>query len=291
MRLNPTLLLSTILAIGLSCAAAGESSPATPAEANPRVVITTSKGEITCELFRAECPKTVANFIELAEGRREFTTAEGAKQTRPFYDGLIFHRVIAGFMIQGGDPQGTGAGGPGYAFEDEFNPVNLGLDAKAFDGNAFHPWVNPQDQKKFERNFIQPRFSALPPGTSSDARKQLVDQLLDQMAKMSLIEFNQHLGYRYDAKLAPAHPPVRGSLAMANSGPNTNGSQFFINLGDTPHLRGKHTVFGQVVAGMEVVDAIGAVATGGANRPIEPVVIRSIRLAVPAAPATPKSAP
>jgi peptidyl-prolyl cis-trans isomerase A (cyclophilin A) len=86
-------------------------------------------------------------------------------------------------------------------------------------------------------------------------------------------------GYQYDGKLPPSHPPVRGCLAMANSGPNTNGSQFFINLGDTPHLRGRHTVFGEVVAGMEVAIAIANVARGERDKPIEPVVIRSIRRA------------
>jgi cyclophilin family peptidyl-prolyl cis-trans isomerase len=143
----------------------------------------TSHGPIELELFDGEAPKTVDNFRKLA--------VDG------FYDGVIFHRVIPDFMIQGGDPTGTGTGGPGYTFEDEFN----------------------------------------------------------------------------------AHPVVRGALAMANAGPNTNGSQFFIVTADAcPWLDGKHTVFGQVTGGMDVVDTISQLETGAADRPREDVVIERIDL-------------
>src|SRR5581483_11553152 len=143
----------------------------------------TNQGAIEVELFDGEAPKTVENFRKLAEDK--------------FYDGVIFHRVIPDFMIQGGDPTGTGTGGPGYTFEDEFN----------------------------------------------------------------------------------AHPVARGALAMANAGPNTNGSQFFIVTADAcPWLDGKHTVFGQVTGGMEVVDAISQVETGAADRPRDDVVIERIDL-------------
>jgi peptidyl-prolyl cis-trans isomerase B (cyclophilin B) len=141
----------------------------------------TTEGSITFELFDEDAPKTVANFKKLA--------GEG------FYDGLIFHRIIKDFMIQGGCPQGTGTGGPGYTFEDEFND----------------------------------------------------------------------------------HKVVRGALAMANSGPNTNGSQFFIvTAGACPWLDGKHTVFGQVTDGMDVVDALEGVETDARDRPNEPVGIASV---------------
>ena len=176
---------------------AAPSKPAAQKPAgNPIMLIKTNHGDIYVELFRDEAPITVKNFIELAEGRRDFTDPRtGQKVRRPFYDGLIFHRVIKGFMLQGGCPKGTGTGGPGYQFEDEFGP----------------------------------------------------------------------------------RAPIRGALAMANSGPNTNGSQFFINLVDTPHLMGKHTVFGQVIKGMDVVDEIGVVPVGRGSRPIEDVMIISIR--------------
>jgi cyclophilin family peptidyl-prolyl cis-trans isomerase len=136
--------------------------------------IATNKGNITLELFFTKTPITVANFISLAEGKNTFTTVEKLKG-KPFYDGLKFHRVIKDFMIQGGDPDGNGSGGPGYAFKDEFN------------------------DSKFDK---------------------------------------------------------AGILAMANSGPATNGSQFFITHKDTPWLNGKHTIFGQVTQGMEIVNAI-----------------------------------
>jgi len=143
----------------------------------------TTQGTIELELFDEDAPKTVANFRKLA--------GEG------YYDGVIFHRAIRDFMIQGGDPQGTGTGGPGYTFEDEINQ----------------------------------------------------------------------------------HKVVRGSLAMANSGPDTNGSQFFIVTADAaPWLDGKHTVFGQVTAGMDAVDAIESQPTGARDRPLDPAKIESIEL-------------
>ncbi len=143
----------------------------------------TNHGPIELELHDGDAPKTVENFRKLA--------ADG------FYDGVIFHRVIPDFMIQGGDPTGTGSGGPGYQFEDEFND----------------------------------------------------------------------------------HPVARGALAMANAGPNTNGSQFFIVTADAcPWLDGKHTVFGRVTSGMDVVDTISQVQTGGADRPSEDVVIERVDL-------------
>src|SRR3977135_2785121 len=136
-------------------------------------VFETSMGNIVCRLFEKEAPKTVENFIGLTEGTKEFKDPiSGKKEKRPYYDGLIFHRVIPDFMIQGGCPQGDGTGGPGYTFEDEFND----------------------------------------------------------------------------------HKVVRGALAMANRGPNTNGSQFFIVTTEAaPWLDGKHTVFGEGVEGMDVV--------------------------------------
>jgi cyclophilin family peptidyl-prolyl cis-trans isomerase len=146
----------------------------------------TNLGAIEIELFDDDAPKTVKNFLDLAG--------------KGFYDGVIFHRVIPNFMIQGGDPTGTGTGGPGYTFEDEFND----------------------------------------------------------------------------------HPVVRGALAMANAGPNTNGSQFFVVTAEaTPWLDGKHTVFGQVTNGMDVVDKIENVPTDGSDKPLDPVTIERVEVAAP----------
>jgi peptidyl-prolyl cis-trans isomerase A (cyclophilin A) len=158
----------------------------------PTAVFETNLGNFEAELYAKECPETVWNFINLAEGRQE-TEREGN-----FYDGLTFHRVIEGFVIQGGCPQGTGTGGPGYQFADEFD-------------------------------------SAL----------------------------------RHDSE---------GILSMANAGPGTNGSQFFITLAPTPHLDDRHTVFGKVITGLDVVNKIGSVQTGPADKPQAPVTMTRIRI-------------
>ena len=156
----------------------------------------TSEGTFTVRLFEKETPKTVANFVALAEGTKEWTDpATRTKASTPFYDGLIFHRVIPDFMIQGGCPMGNGMGGPGYQFEDEFAP-----------------------------------------------------------------------GLRHDKP---------GILSMANSGPNTNGSQFFVTLVPTPWLDNRHSVFGEVVEGMDVVNAIGKTPTGRQDRPVKDIRIES----------------
>lgn len=161
----------------------------------------TNHGDIRITLFAEAAPTTVANFVGLATGTKEYRDPKtGATTTGQFYDGLTFHRVIDGFMIQGGCPLGTGTGGPGYQFGDEFHPDHL-----------------------FNRPFL---------------------------------------------------------LAMANAGPATNGSQFFITLGPTPHLNYRHTIFGEVAdqASRDVVSAIGHVRTGRMDRPVTPVVITSVEI-------------
>jgi peptidyl-prolyl cis-trans isomerase A (cyclophilin A) len=164
-----------------------------------QAVLHTNRGDIRINLFDNHAPKTVANFVGLAEGSKEWVDPGSGKPVeRPFYDGLAFHRVIGGFMIQGGCPLGTGTGGPGYRFKDEFHP-----------------------ELQFDRPYL---------------------------------------------------------LAMANAGPNTNGSQFFITVGKTPHLNMRHTIFGEVAdqAGRDVVDAIASTRTDARDRPLEEVVIESV---------------
>jgi peptidyl-prolyl cis-trans isomerase A (cyclophilin A) len=160
-------------------------------------LLNTNMGTIEVKLFPDHAPKTVANFVELAEGTREWTDPKtGKKEAKKLYDGTIFHRVISGFMIQGGDPLGRGTGGPGYQFGDEFHP---------------------------ELAFTKPYL-----------------------------------------------------LAMANAGPGTNGSQFFITVAPTSWLTNKHTIFGEVTNGTEVVDAIAAAETGAQDKPRKDVVIESV---------------
>ncbi len=167
----------------------------------PTAVMDTSKGRITCQFFQKQAPQTVANFIALAQGTRDWTdpATKRVVHHKPLYNGTIFHRVIPGFMIQGGDPTGTGTDDPGYRFADEFDP-NLGFD-------------------------------------------------------------------------------VPGRLAMANSGPHTNGSQFFITEVPTPHLNHHHTIFGQCdEASMAVVRTIASVHTDSQDKPIVPVVLRKVTI-------------
>ncbi|MFW0789989.1 peptidylprolyl isomerase [Gordonia sp. CPCC 205333] len=168
---------------------------------NKTATIRTNRGDVVVELFPNHAPKTVANFVGLADGSKDYSTKNASDgDSGPFYDGSVFHRVISGFMIQGGDPTGTGRGGPGYEFEDEFHP---------------------------ELQFNKPYL-----------------------------------------------------LAMANAGPGTNGSQFFITVGPTPHLNRKHTIFGEVTdaASQAVIDAIATTSVDRQDRPTDAVVIEKIEI-------------
>ena len=160
----------------------------------------TSEGVIVCRLFEKEAPKTVANFVDLAEGKREWThPVSHTKSSSKLYDGTVFHRVIPNFMIQGGDPAGTGMGGPGYRFEDE-------------------------------------------------------------------------------TKGSPHSFDAPGKLAMANAGPHTNGSQFFITVAATQWLTGKHTIFGEAVEGYDVVEKIAAAPRNGQDKPHKAITVNSVEI-------------
>lgn len=236
---------------------------------NPVVKMETSKGDIYIELYEQDAPETVANFIGLSEGTKEFTDPNTkAKVTRPFYDGLVFHRVIDGFMIQGGCPLGTGTGNPGYKFQDEINAKSLGLDTMIVAEAAFAG----RDAQMYVINKLGIRSQQ-----EFQSRMQEVQQMFSEVSSMNLYDLYRELGYAYDESLH-SHEAARGVIAMANSGPNTNGSQFFINQVDTPYLNGKHTVFGKVIKGMDVVDAICKVPVGEGSRPTEDVKIISVRV-------------
>ena len=245
---------------------------------NTVCVIQTTLGDIEVELFQRETPNTVANFIGLAEGTKEFRDAKTGNQTkRPYYDGQNFHRVIKDFMIQGGCPMGNGQGGPGYTFADEIDAKTMDLDKiKAFDPKKGpHPFLMIQTQEQFQKNVVMPLFRAMNIKSQEDL-DQRKEEFQARLGNLTLKEAYENIGYVY-SDIGSAHPPVRGSLAMANGGPNTNGSQFFINLVDTDWLTGKHTVFGRVVKGMSVVDKIGAVKVDSGSKPVEDVKIISIR--------------
>ena len=166
--------------------------------AQVKATFDTSAGTFVVELFADKCPMTVGNFVALATGEAEWTDPQGRPSNKPFYDGLVFHRVISDFMIQGGCPLGKGTGGPGYRFDDEFHP---------------------------ELKHDKP-----------------------------------------------------GMLSMANAGPGTNGSQFFITEVATPWLDGKHSVFGQVVDGMDIVLQIAKAPTGAMDRPNPPITIKKVTI-------------
>ncbi len=173
-----------------------------PSSSKTTATLRTNRGDIRLVLFADHAPKTVDNFVGLATGQRDYRepNASGG-DSGPFYDGSVFHRVISGFMLQGGDPTGTGRGGPGYQFADEFHP-----------------------ELKFDRPYL---------------------------------------------------------LAMANAGPGTNGSQFFITVAPTPHLNRRHTIFGEVAdaESRQVVDAIAAATTDRNDRPLDEVVVQRVEIA------------
>ena len=198
-----------LLQAGMLVALAGISSPLAMAQSKRKpglyAIFQTNQGTIVCELYDKDAPITVKNFVDLAEGTKEWKDPRtGAMKKTHYFDGITFHRVIPEFMIQGGDPTGTGTGGPGYKFQDEFSP-----------------------KLKFDKP---------------------------------------------------------GRLAMANAGPGTNGSQFFITEGNTEFLNNKHTIFGQVIEGMDIVKKIARVPKDANDKPRTPVVMQKVTIErVPAA--------
>lgn len=247
---------------------------------NTKVKIETNKGDIELELFDKKAPKTVANFVGLAEGTKEFTDPKTQKKVkRPFYDGLIFHRVIADFMIQGGCPLGTGTGGPGYRFEDEtYTNSKTKLSGKI---------KNDSEAKIVFEQAVVPYLKELKGDVTkmNPEIKEVLDKCNAAQSyapfKEKTVEFYTERTKAGDVYMQELVAPVDyGTICMANSGPNTNGSQFFIvtKKQGCNWLNGKHTVFGKVTKGMNVVHKIEKVEKKPGDKPVEDVVIKSIRV-------------
>ena len=246
---------------------------------NPLVEFKTSMGTMILELFPKEAPATVTNFIELALGQKPFLDPKtGIMATRPFYDGLIFHRVINGFMIQGGSPTGKGNGTPGYFFQDEINARSLGLDRMTAidEEGAPHPFLRIASQLQFQSIILKPLFAEMNISSQEDIENNY-EAIESKINNLTVLNVYENQGYQYLQTLT-SRMPVRGVIAMANSGPNTNGSQFFINLINTEWLAGKHTVFGRVRQGMDVLDAIGSTLVDEQDKPIEEVRLIQVRV-------------
>ncbi len=244
-------------------------------EQNPLVSMKTNMGEIVIELYSDAAPETVKNFLELAEGTKEFTDPkDGQKKKEPYFNGVTFHRVIDGFMIQGGDRKGDGTGGPGYRFNDEISAAALGL-------NKLTLAEAPQYQRELQMAAQQKVFQELGIRSQEDIDKKMdavnaaFQKAVTQLKNSTVEELLTTSGYQYNNQL-PSVPNETFTLSMANSGPNTNGSQFFINLADNAFLNGKHTVFGKVLKGREIAKSISKVEKDQRDKPVKQVVIESV---------------
>ncbi len=236
---------------------------------NSLVFMDTSEGSMIFEIYIDCAPKTSINFIDLALGKKSFFDPVAKKDVkRPYFDDLIFHRVIPNFMIQGGDILGNGTGGPGYQFEDEISAVALGLD-KLKVGEVPSYSAEAQTLAMEELNIGS--------GPDDFEKKKLTfSKKLSQLQEITVEEFLKKRGYQFNNELKSVKME-KFTLAMANSGPNTNGSQFFINLVDNPHLNGKHTVFGKLLKGRKVLTNIIKIPINK-DKPTKDVIIKKVAL-------------
>ena len=237
---------------------------------NPLVLIRTSRGDIYLELFPEAAPRNVANFIALAQAQVPmFDVITGTTVTPNYYDGLSFHRVLPYTLIQSGAPRQPGAPVPEYQIDDEINATQLGLDQinvldETGSANAL---LNLQDNEHFQQEILAPLYRQMRI-TSPEILETRQGAVLSALRELTLQRAYENQGYRYNDRL-PSRQPLRGSLAMAGSGPNTNQAEFFITTIDTPWLAGKSTIIGQVVEGMDIVDRINqsAVMRGSSTTP------------------------
>ena len=242
-------------------------------------LIKTSKGDIKVQLTPDKTPVTVDNFVGLAEGTKEWTDPKsGEKVKKKYYDGLIFHRVINDFMLQGGCPLGTGTGGPGYNFEDECygkgEPITGEIKDMAQGAEVFNQIMLPFLREHRGNTPSEKINKIFQECDSKRSYEPMIGQNVEEIIKEVGVDTKVYGKGQLIAEVA------YGTLCMANAGPGTNGSQFFIvtKKEGCGWLNGKHTVFGKVVEGMDVAHAIEAVEKGAGDKPVEDVVIKSIEI-------------
>ena len=229
---------------------------------NPLVLISTSRGEIYIELFPNEAPNNVQNFIVLALGEKDFTNPDTGQpvQARYYYNGMRFHRVVPGFVIQAGSQAKNPLGLQVELLPDEINADALGLDqiqAINPDG-SFADQLNIESKQDFHSEILEPLYSRRNIADVDTALSRQY-QTLEELQDLTVKSVYESQGYRYDSSL-PSRAILRGTVALANSGPDSNGPEFFISLADAPQLTGKYTVIGQVIEGQSVMDTIGSTA-------------------------------
>ncbi len=256
------LLLSLLLSLPAAAAADAVSAAAAMENpANPLLRINTGAGPIFVELFPGEAPANVANFLSLIEADpSDPAQPAGIAGARGYYDGMRFHRVIPGFLVQAGSPTLHGGGREIATLADEINADALGLDRQPvmYANGEFNPLLGIEGKRELDEILLRPLYRRL--GIDSNAAvESRQEEIFAQLAEMSVKDAYTQLGYRFQSE-RPSRGVRRGSLALANRGPDGNGPEFFISLGDSPQLDGRHTVIGQVVEGMAAADRIGATA-------------------------------
>jgi peptidyl-prolyl cis-trans isomerase A (cyclophilin A) len=266
--MNPKCLTLVFLLIATAANACGNKIPEPAPDRQPEkpdpefaqftsAILKTSLGDIVIELYWDAAPQTCANFVKLAQA--------------DFYNGVLFHRVIPNFMVQTGCPHGTGTGGPGYTFPDEINADALGLSdilaqkSGLYNGDMQQAMVMLANAKGIRSE------------AEANARKKEMDEIISNLEKMTVKQVLQARGYTFTSGLE-SRSNQRATLSMANSGPDTNGSQFFISVSDNLWLNGKHTVFAGVKSGLEIADAISKVQKGPNDKPLTDIRINAIEL-------------
>ena len=226
-------------------------------KSNPLMLLSTSLGDIYIELFKVEAPNNVDNFLALAHGEIEFTEKDSGNTFYPrYFDGMQFHRVIPNMLIQAGSPQYHPLGMPRRILADEINADVLGLGEQPVlnEFGEFNSLLNISDQSNFRDALLEPILQYLRIGSDSELTNRQYE-IYDFIANLTIKQAYELGGYTYNSDLTTRRI-TRSIVALANSGPNSNGPEFFIATSDLPWLNGKHTVIGKVVEGMETVDAI-----------------------------------